>query len=159
MMKKWIILIAIIFIALISASTVIYVNANAPFKDAQAYAEDVARTKADMSMIDEIFLYNGSATFYVVTGKRNDGKDVIVWIPENKSDSIIVKNQSDGISKEEAIAMLMKEENPAKILGVRLGMERKLPIWELSYLDDRSKLNYYYIDFESGKWWRKIENL
>ena len=158
-MKKWIALIIFLLIILITASSVIYINAREPMKDARGYAEHIAKTKAKIVTVDEFYLYNGSSTYYVVTGERENGKKIIVWVPEDKKETVIVKNMADGISKDQAKAKLMKEENPKKILRVRLGMEKKLPVWELSYLDDRSKLNYYYIHFESGKWWRKIENL
>ncbi|MBS4199480.1 DUF5590 domain-containing protein [Bacillus sp. FJAT-49732] len=158
-MKKWILIIFPLIILIISASLYVYIDARAPLLKAEQYAEQRAKTEAHLVSNDEFFVYHGTKTYYVIKGKNEKGTETIVWIPEESKKDIIIKKASDGISEKDAISKLIQEENPKKILGARLGMEKNLPIWELSYLDQNSKLNYYYIHFDSGKWWRKIENL
>ncbi|MBW8349060.1 DUF5590 domain-containing protein [Bacillus sp. IITD106] len=157
-MKKWFLIILPIII-LISASIYVYKDARGPLLKAEQYAEKRAKTEAKLVSNDEFFVYHGTKTYYVIIGQNQDDVKTIVWIPEKNNEKIVIKKASDGISENEAISKLIKEENPKKILGARLGMEKKLPVWELSYLDQNSKLNYYYIHFDTGKWWRKIENL
>jgi uncharacterized protein YpmB len=38
-------------------------------------------------------------------------------------------------------------------------MEKNRPLWEIYYRSEGDLINYYYVDFETGKWWKKIENL
>ncbi|MBS4194475.1 cell wall elongation regulator TseB-like domain-containing protein [Lederbergia citri] len=157
-MKKWF-LIILPLIIIIAASIYVYRDARAPLLKAEQYAEKRAKIEAKLVSNDEFFVYHGTKTYYVIIGQNQEDVKTIVWVPEKNNDKIVIKKASDGISEDEAISKLIKEENPKKILGARLGMEKKLPVWELSYLDQNSKLNYYYIHFDTGKWWRKIENL
>ncbi|MBO0994782.1 cell wall elongation regulator TseB-like domain-containing protein [Bacillus sp. SD088] len=159
-MKKWI-LIVIASIILLGTALFFYIyeSSRAPLKEMKAYAEERATTEAELTKIDEFYLYNGTETHYVIVGENKSGEKLAVWVPEKKDKEIVEKKMADGISMQDAIAKLNQEENPKKIMGVKLGMEKDLPLWEISYLDKQSKLNYYYIHFDTGKWWRKIENL
>lgn len=159
-MKKWILIVIASTILLASGFFLyVYQTSRAPVEDMKAYAEERARAEAKLTKIDEFYLYNGTETHYVIVGENKSGEKLAVWIPEKKGKKIVEKKMADGISKQDAIAKLNQEENPQKIMGVRLGMEKDLPLWEISYLDEQSNLNYYYIHFDTGKWWRKIENL
>lgn len=158
-MYKWIAIILSCIMIALGISGCVYNKATAPVKKAREAAEARLKTETDIKNVDEFYLYNGSQTYYVAVGKNKEGKEVAAWIPENKKEEVHVKNMSDGVSKQDAINKLLSEKKIKEILGVRLGMEKTLPVWELSYLDGNSNLNYYYIHFDTGKWWRKIENL
>lgn len=158
-MYKWIITTSILFLMIAGASIAVYSKARAPIKNFQEKAETRAKSEAGIVSIDQFYLYNGTETYYVIIGKQKDEKQIVVWIPEDKKKPILIKDMADGISEQEALNKLFSEENPSEILGVRLGMEKDLAVWELSYLDSKANLNYYYVHFETGKWWRKIENL
>ncbi|WP_246145519.1 DUF5590 domain-containing protein [Bacillus rubiinfantis] len=113
---------------------------------------------SDISKVDDFHIYNGKEQVYVIEGKNQEGKNVIIWIPE-KSKNPIVKKAKDGLTKEQAIQKISQEKSPAKILSVRLGMEKNIPLWEIYYRSENKLINYYYMDFETGEWLKKIENL
>lgn len=159
MNNKWIWLAILCVLIFASASIAVFTKARAPLNNMQQIAEEIAYKEANIKTIEKTYLYNGSKSYFVIIGKQEKDKRIAVWIPENSKEKIIIKNMDDGISEKAALNKLIQEEKPEKILGIRLGMEKKLPVWEIAYLDSRSKLNYYYIHFETGKWWRKIENL
>ncbi|MBS4217332.1 DUF5590 domain-containing protein [Bacillus sp. FJAT-49711] len=158
-MKKWTLILLPFIILIIFGSLYVYKKAREPLLSAEQYAENRAKAEAELVSNDKFFVYHGTKTYYVIMGDNQEGIETIVWIPEKKDEDIIIKKASEGISENEAVSKLVNEEKPKKILGTRLGMEKNLPVWELSYLDQNSKLNYYYIHFDTGKWWRKIENL
>jgi len=158
-MYKWLAIILAGFLIIVGISGCVYANAMEPIKNAKDIAQKRAKSETDIQTIDEFYLYQGSRTYYVVIGKNNKKENTVAWIPENKKENITVKKLSEGITEQEAVNKLIEDKKPKEILGVRLGMEKKLPVWELSYLDDDSHLNYYYIHFNTGKWWRNIENL
>lgn len=158
-MKKWILLISSIVLIIAVVAIVIYSKARAPFNNDREMAEKRAKKEAEIVSVDKYYIYNGSHTYYTVIGKDKEGVQKVIWIPESKKEKLLIKKVSDGISEREAIDKLINEEKPKEILGVRLGLEKDLPIWELSYLDEKSNLNYYYIHFDTGEWWRKIDNL
>ncbi|MFS0645034.1 DUF5590 domain-containing protein [Siminovitchia sp. 179-K 8D1 HS] len=158
-MYKWLTIVFSGLLLLAAAGGYIYKKAMDPIKQARQEAEQRVNADKKLKQVDDFYLYNGSETYYVMIGEEKNGEKVVFWIPEKKDKKIIEKKLADGISKQEAIEKLVKEKQPKEILGVRLGMEKKLPVWELSYLDKKSNLNYYYIHFDTGKWWRNIENL
>lgn len=64
----------------------------------------------------------------------------------------------DGITKEQALSVLSDQE-VKEILHTKLGYEEPGAVWEITYLNDSDKLNYVYILFEDGQWWKRILNL
>ena len=66
---------------------------------------------------------------------------------------------ADGISAEQAVANVKQELNVKKILHVTLGLEVEGPVWEVAFTSDNGKLNYVYVFFDTGQWWKRILNL
>ncbi|MFD1707157.1 DUF5590 domain-containing protein [Siminovitchia sediminis] len=158
-MNKWLIIILTCIVTAAGMGGCVYSKAMEPLKKPREIAEDRLKEEADIHQVDEFYIYNGSETYYTAVGKNREGQKVAAWIPASQKDKILVKNMSDGVSEKAAVEKLLSEKKPKELLGVRLGMEKNLPIWELTYLDENSRLNYYYVHFDTGKWWRKIENL
>ncbi|NRG43200.1 DUF5590 domain-containing protein [Bacillus sp. CRN 9] len=158
-MKKIIIISMIVVVVMIGLSGKVYMNAVEPVKDVKAEAVKRAEKEVNLTDTNRFSLYNGNETIYVIDGKLKNGDDVYAWVPEGKGD-ITVKKKTDGISKEEAVQSLLNEKKPTEIIAVRLGMEKNIPLWEISYRTKGNLLNYYMIDFETGKERLKIiENL
>ena len=66
---------------------------------------------------------------------------------------------ADGITKEQAIAVLTNEVNVKEILHTKLGYEEAGAVWEITYKSESGTLNYVYLLFEDGQWWKRILNL
>lgn len=157
---KWIAIILGIIIVLIVAAFLYFRQAEKPVTNAETEALDRISGQVDLKTTDKFYLYNGpKEVYYVLTGKNSKDKKIIVWVPKKKSDKVYVKFASDGITESQARDKVVKEKNSAKILHVTLGMEKETPIWEVAYLDKNDKLNYFDINFETGEWYREIENL
>ncbi|MDR6122608.1 DUF5590 domain-containing protein [Neobacillus drentensis] len=157
-MKKWILSIVIFFVVLIGILIKVYLSAMNPVKAAEEKAVLLASKKAQLTEVQDFHLYNGLETVNVIEGKNKKGDKIIVWIPE-KSKKVFVKKAKNGLSKEEAVQKLLQEKNPKKIISVRLGMEKNIPLWEIYYRSENNLINYYYVHFETGEWLKKIENL
>lgn len=157
-MKKFIIIGIIIVAVGISIASVIYINAMSPVKEAKEKAIQKAKEETSLVEADGFSLYNGQETFYIVKGKDAEGTGIYVWIPEIEG-KITVLKQADGITEQEAINKLKEEKNPKEIISVRLGMEKGIPLWEIYYRSDGDLINYYYVEFKTGDWLKKIENL
>lgn len=157
-MKKFIIISIIIIVACIGVASIIYVNAVNPVKEAKQKAIQTALEKTELVEAEDFTLYNGQDTYYVIKGKDDSGTGIYVWVPE-KEGKIIVRKQADGITKQEAINKLKEEKDPQEIISVRLGMLKDFPVWEIYYRSNGDLINYYYVDFKSGDWLKKIENL
>lgn len=157
-MKKFLWGIIILLVISIGAGSFIYLNSTKPVRAAESKAVEIAKQETDLSEAEDFNLYHGTETFYVIEGKDHDGTSIYVWIPEKKGKIVSLKH-SDGISKNEAINRLKQEKNAAEIVSVRLGMEKNIPLWEIHYRSGSNLINYYYIDFKTGEWLKKIENL
>lgn len=157
-MKKWFWIAIIGVIILIGITIKIYLNATTPIADAESRATAIAKEKTEITDITEFSLYHGSDAYYIVQGSNKEGKKLIAWIPE-KGGKIVVLPAENGITKSEAINTLSNEVSPDQIIDVRLGMEKNNPLWEIYYRSNNDKINYFYIDFETGEEVREIKNL
>ncbi|MFZ7943065.1 MULTISPECIES: DUF5590 domain-containing protein [Bacillaceae] len=157
-MKKWIISSVIVLIVILGIAIKIYFSSVEPVKAAEKKSIELAKNKVQFSEVQDFHIYNGLETVYVIEGKNKQGEQVIVWIPE-KSKKVFVKKAKKGLSKEKAVQKLLQEKNPKKIVSVRLGMEKNIPLWEIYYRSENNLINYYYVHFETGEWLKKIENL
>lgn len=157
-MKKLIIYLVLFIVVILGILIKVYFSAVEPVNTAEKEAVTLAKKKVQMSEVEDFHLYNGLEAVYVIEGKNKQDEKVIVWIPE-KSKKVFVKKAKDGLSKEEAVQKLLQEKNPKKIISVRLGMEKDIPLWEIYYRSENNLINYYYVHFETGEWLKKIENL
>lgn len=159
-MKKWIWIIIILLFVIIGIGINIYSNALDPLNKAEAVATSIAKEETSIITVEDVSIYNGSSSYYIVEGKDKSDQNLIAWIPQDeKNRRIIVKKEKDGISKEDAIQKLYERKNPDEIISVKLGMENNIPLWEIYYRSKKELINYYYIDFETGEWLKDIQNL
>jgi uncharacterized protein YpmB len=157
-LKKWIYISTLVLIIILGFFINVYVNAVEPVKAAEEKAVKIAKEETDLKRVRDFSLYNGLEQYYVIWGEDSKGENIIVWI-SGKDKKVTVKKEKDGISKKDAISKLKEEKNPKEILEVRLGMLKNRPSWEIYYLSENDLINYYYVDFETGEWLTKIENL
>lgn len=157
-MKKWIFFPLLFLVIILGISIKVYLTAVEPVKAAEKKSVSRASERVQLSEVQDFHIYHGIETVNVIEGKTKKGEKVIVWIPQ-KSNKVYVRKAKDGLSKEEAINKLLQEKNPKKIISVRLGMEKNIPLWEIYYRSNNNLINYYYVHFETGEWLKRIENL
>ncbi|NEU31192.1 hypothetical protein GN156_10410 [bacterium LRH843] len=155
-MKKWIVTCSLIFfLVLIGVSVYAYQSIQMPLYDqfdrASAYA-----TANELTMINHIDYYYGTEAYYIVNGKNEENEEVIFWINEDFT-SHHVEKSTDGITSEKALAIVQKEVNIARVLSVRLGIERDLPIYEVTYINDQNSQGYYYLTFRDGTFMKRYQ--
>ena len=158
LVKKWFLIISFVVIIIITIGTIVYLNAIQPLKSAEEKAIEIAMAETPLTVVDEFNIYNGEETYYVLQGKNGDGTKLIVWVPEKKG-KLMVKKASDGITKKQAIDTVSAEIATDSIITVKLGMEKGIPLWEVHSRTKGNLLNYYSVEFETGEWLKKIENL
>ena len=156
--KKWIIFLVLLVLVFLGILIKAYFTAVEPVKAAEEKAVTLAKKHTQLKEVQAFHVYHGNETVSVIEGKDKNGEKIIVWIPE-KTKEVIVKKARDGLTKQEAINKLLQEKSPKKIISVRLGMEKNIPLWEIYYRSSNNLINYYYVHFETGEWLKKIENL
>lgn len=156
--KKWLIFIAVVIVILAGYLVKVYLSAMEPIKAAEKTAVALADKKDYFREVQQFHLYHGTETVDVIEGTDKKGENIIAWIPE-KSKQVIIKKADSGLTQQQAVQKLEESVHPKKIVSVRLGMENNIPLWEIYYLSNNNLMNYYYIDFQTGEWLKKIENL
>jgi uncharacterized protein YpmB len=159
-MMNWIKFIAAFLLALSLIITVIvFYNANKPFSDAVQKAEVDALNSGVVKSVDRTDIYNGTVSMVTVYGKDDEGNEKAIFI-EGKTgeilDEVLLK---DGIESQAAIETVKAELSVEEILHVALGLEEGHPVWEVAFKGENGKLNYVYVFFENGEWWKRILNL
>jgi len=163
-MKKWILIaILVIFLAIGWTGGHLYQSTLQSQKDFENQGLNIVKEKEIFSTIDNVDTYYGTNAYRIITGKNSKGEELIAWVPEEGE--VITRKKSEGVSKEKALEGLYstlknlyddKNRDPKEIHSIKLGMEDNTPIWEIIYIDNRSRLTYYRGLFETGQYWKFI---
>lgn len=157
-MKKWILWLFFLIILIIGGiGTYLYIGTTKSMEVGKSKAIEIAMTQTKLMTVEDFSVYNGKESYYVVKGKNNQDIDIYVLI-NKETQKVVVKQLRHGISSEEALAKVFSTTPPNNV-KVQLGIENHIVLWEITYLNEANKLNYYYIDFETGELLKKIENL
>lgn len=153
-MKKIVLLIIVIFV-LIFGILIFQINQvwnqnDALFEKAQSTLQ-IELPNASILNKD---IYNGKQQWIWFQVRDTNHEEKHVLIPTKKEDeqpNLVVRKITDGISKEDAIAILTEKETPKSISRVVLGIEDDRVVWEITYKNQSNQLSYYYLDFKSGE--------
>ena len=159
--KKWLLFIVTFAVSLtIIISLLIYFQAKSPFSEATSQAESYVVENNLLAVVDKTYVYNNTSTFHTVIGKTAKGEEKAYFLPAKQSDEKIMEVSLDeGISEQQAVDIAMKDVNGGKLLHAKLGVEKIGPVWEITYVNADDKLNYVYLLFDNGEWWKRISNL
>jgi uncharacterized protein YpmB len=161
-MKNWIIFISVFFVSLALVISVLVIwKSDEPFDDIEQQAEELALSTKSLATVSDSYVYNGNKPYVTVFGEDEDGNGKAIFVPINlEENSIQEVFLQDGVTKKQALSFLTNEEEEIKeILNVKLGYEEVGAVWEITYTNNAEKLNYVYIVFEDGQWWKRILNL
>lgn len=159
-MLNWIKFIVVFLLMLTSVITVmVLMNAEKPFSVSKKAAIESAIQSGQLESVRSAEVFNGTVPTVTVFGVDADDKEKAVFVDENSKDGFKEVKLIDGISAEKAVANVKKELDVKKVLHVKLGLEEEGPVWEVAFKSDNGKLNYVYVFFENGQWWKRILNL
>lgn len=160
-MKNWIIF-GITFLAslvIVLAVGILWFTAT-PFIDVQKKAEQLVLNSKLLVEVEESYVYNGKNPYVTVFGKDENGEEKALFVPVNmKEEFIQTVNMTDGVTEQQALSTLNDEADVQDILHTKLGFESVGAVWEIAYVNEQNTLNYEYILFEDGQWWKRILNL
>lgn len=160
-MKNWIVFGVVFITSLVLTITALVLwKAEAPFNELENAAEDLAISSKSLAIITDSYVYNGHKPYITVFGVDEYGKEKALFVPISLEKDLIQEVfLQDGITKEQALSVLSNETNVKEIFQTKLGYEEAGVVWEVIYLNDADKLNYVYVLFEDGQWWKRISNM
>lgn len=149
------------FLAVLTAFIVvtIYYSANKPITTNKELAMNAAVQSGQLVSTTRAQLYNGTESQVTIFGVNEKDEEVAVFVNETLEGEFPEVKLADGITAEQAIGAVQKEHQVKRVLHVSLGMEEGEPVWEVAFKGDNHKLNYVYVFFENGQWWKRILNL
>lgn len=160
-MKKWITFIVVFILSLtICISLFVLWQAGKPFSNEKELAKEIALRENKLAQVSSAEVYSGTQSFVTVIGIDENGDDKAVFIP-NSDQEVPIEEVflKDGITEEQALQVVQDEFQIKQILHTKLGWEETNAVWEITFLNENDKLNYVYVMFENGKWWKRILNL
>lgn len=160
-MKKWITFIGVFVLSLaVFISLFVIWQSKVPFSDQEDRAVQMALEQKALAQVDDADVYNGTISYVTVFGMDENGDDKAVFIPTKASkDPIEEVLLKDGISEKQAIKVVQDEFKVKEVLHAKLGFEDSKVVWEITFFNENDKLNYVYLLFENGNWWKRILNL
>lgn len=151
-MKKWLILVIGLVLIIFLSTLIVYkqiIN-----NKTEGYSEAIDRALEESSLVEvtDTSTYTRNDSYVVIDGLDKEDNQIYVFVPAEDGDVSEVK-AAEGITEEEAIKILEKNQKVSKLLSTQLGTENGKPLWEITYLDDSERLVYYYLDFKTGDYW------
>jgi len=134
-----------------------YYDANKPKRIAFSEAQQIASNEYAMKQFDQFYYYSGNEAWNVITGKNEDNQAIGVWISRTSDGTKSLP--LDGLTEQEAIGKLQANKDVGKIKKIVLGMEDDEPLWEITYLNAKDYLCYYYVDYYTGEMLRSYDNV
>lgn len=157
-MKKLLIGLAIGLGFLVVVSAAILQRGMSPYRQARTEAVSYAEQHTDLAQVDDFYWYNGTQTYFTVTGTDSQGTPIVVIIQQDGGQTMVL-NEEETITESEAIQLTQEAKQPDKILEARIGVEEGIPVWEVSYRNENHTIGYYVVSLETGEWVKSIENI
>ena len=158
-MKKWIFGVVLLLIVGYVYYLFSLIEGNNSRDKAFESAQSIAYNYVGLQNPKDFYMYRGKEDWDVITGENRNGTKIAVWVPLNKKNKTFSLPLKSGIKKEEALEVLKQNREPFKIIHTKLGCDKDTPLWEITYLNVRDKLCYFYVDFRTGEWLKSYDNL
>lgn len=76
-----------------------------------------------------------------------------------KTKDMTVLAMNEGKSYQTVKKQVEQKYQPKKITNIGMGIYKKVPVWEVKFIDQNGNLNFITVQFTNGKVVRSINNL
>jgi uncharacterized protein YpmB len=150
--KKLMIGLSVVFVVVIWQLISIYKVVNDRNTSIAQKAITEAKKQFNIRHVESVDEYRGEKAFEVIKADLANGTKLWIWMPEKGKGAIpITARVADGYTKQEIEQAFQKNVSYRRIVSVKLGMEKTMPIWEITYIDPHGDYVFSYYDFYSGK--------
>ncbi|MBG9818052.1 cell wall elongation/penicillin-binding protein regulator TseB [Bacillus safensis] len=153
-MKKivWIIssVVALVLLIGIISFTWIYQIAMGQREQGHDAAIERAKKQANIVQVEQVETFVGKEKQFIVEGKNKQNETTYVWVPASKKEKVIAKKAKEGITSNQAVQAVQKENTVSKLKEVKLAREGDVLLWEVTYLNENNQYSFSYVDFSTG---------
>ena len=146
-----------ILLLIILFSSLSYIRATSPIRQAKAEATQLAKQYANIEEVDRFYWFTREDTYFSVLGKNQEQQDVVAIIPKS-GENVTVLAQDEGLTEDEAKEKIFKDYPRETLRKATLGMFEDQPVWEVMTKGNKGN-NYYLLDFKDGKEVKVIRNI
>ncbi|PRS30735.1 cell wall elongation/penicillin-binding protein regulator TseB [Bacillus pumilus] len=153
-MKKivWIIssVVALVLLIGIISFTWIYQIAMGQKEQGHEAAIERAKKQANIVQVEQVETFVGKEKQFIVEGKNKQDETTYVWVPASKKEKVIAKKAKEGITSNQAVQAVQKENTVSRLKDVQLAREGDVLLWEVTYLNENNQYSFSYVDFSTG---------
>ncbi|AVK62985.1 hypothetical protein C5Z26_02085 [Lactobacillus sp. CBA3606] len=157
--ERLIMIILLVVLAIIVAVYGTLWVAQRPVHNAQKTAYSLAVSKGKLKTTTAFSQYNGTASYYVVTGTSKKNVPVYALIKTKKPHQTTIVKQSAGITRTKALRKVWSKRNPSKVIKATLGVYEGQVVWEITYLNQKKALCYEILQYATGSEIKSIINI
>lgn len=140
----------VLLIGIISFSW-IYQIAMGQKEEGHEAAIERAKKQASFAQVEQVDTFVGKEKQFVVEGKNKQNEAIYVWVPASKKEKVIAKKAKEGITSNQAVQAVQKENTISKLKNVQLAREGDVLLWEVTYLNENNQYSFSYVDFTTGR--------
>lgn len=140
----------VLLIGIISFSW-IYQIAMGQKEEGHEAAIERAKKQASIEQVEQVDTFVGKEKQFIVEGKNKQNDAIYVWVPASKKEKVIAKKAKEGITSNQAVQAVQKENTISKLKNVQLAREGDVLLWEVTYLNENNQLSFSYVDFTTGR--------
>ena len=114
-------------------------------------SRQIALNETELIDITGVERYNGNEVFHIVSGKEETGEKGYAFISTDKK-QLETYLQSEMIVDSAKLKQNWQEScRSCEWLDIKLGLEEKRPIWEMTYIDEQGRYVLAHYDAKSGE--------
>ncbi|OPW94557.1 cell wall elongation/penicillin-binding protein regulator TseB [Bacillus altitudinis] len=140
----------VLLIGIISFSW-IYQMAMGQKEEGHEAAIERAKKQASLAQVEQVDTFVGKEKQFIVEGKNKQNEAIYVWVPASKKEKVIAKKAKEGITSNQAVLAVQKENTISKLKNVQLAREGDVLLWEVTYLNENNQYSFSYVDFTTGR--------
>ncbi|MCY7686754.1 DUF5590 domain-containing protein [Bacillus altitudinis] len=140
----------VLLIGIISFSW-IYQIAMGQKEEGHEAAIERAKKQASLAQVEQVDTFVGKEKQFIVEGKNKQNEAIYVWVPASKKEKVIAKRAKEGITSNQAVQAVQKENTISKLKNVQLAREGDVLLWEVTYLNENDQYSFSYVDFTTGR--------
>jgi len=154
-MKKWIFFALLAIMVILWQSIVLFNQMTNPIERAQDKVIEAAKKEYHLKKIEDVTFFNGDESYQVIWALNDHDEHVIVWVPENDPQNMMMKKADDGWDKSQVRSFAKNELDMKKLKHIRLGIKHDIPVWEITFIDENNRFSFFYLRFDGETW---VEN-
>ncbi|MDC3413022.1 DUF5590 domain-containing protein [Terrihalobacillus insolitus] len=154
---KWIIVCMLVVLVLIFSYGVFLYNSIQEDKTKGfTQSKQTALSETALTKVNDIQRFHGDGFYHVVSGSTKDNKEAIAFVPVDDEKDISFFLTEQFVTEDEITTKWRKTCSDCQLVKTIPGINKGIPLWEFTYIDNDNRYVFAYFYMETGKSYEKI---